>query len=247
METIALYTLIGCAAQMVDGAIGMAYGLTASSLLLTQGLAPATVSASVHTAEIFTTGISGFSHWRLGNFDRGIFLRLLAPGMVGGAVGALVLASSPAGIVRPLVSLYLLVMGFVILVKALRLPRPVPKSLRGVPPLAFAGAVLDAIGGGGWGPLVTSTMVGWGIVPRVAIGTSNAAEFFITVVIAGILLPSVDTGLWTVIVGLVIGGAVAAPFAAFGARVMPARLLMAVVGAVVVSLSLNDLGRALWS
>ena len=247
METIALFTLIGFAAQMVDGAIGMAYGLTASSLLLACGLAPATVSARVHTAEVFTTGISGFSHWRLGNFDRSVFVRLLAPGMAGGAAGALVLASSPAGIVRPLVSLYLLVMGVVILVKALRPPRPVPKSLRGIPPLAFAGAVLDAIGGGGWGPLVTSTMVGWGVAPRVAIGTSNAAEFFITIVIAGVLLPTVDNGPWQVILGLVIGGAVAAPFAAYGARVMPARLLMALVGVVVVSLSLNDLGRVLWS
>ena len=247
METVAIFAVVGFVAQLVDGALGMAYGLTASSLLLAYGLSPALASASVHTAEVFTTAVSGASHWRLGNVDRTILIRLAVPGAIGGALGASVLASVSATMIKPVVSAYLLIMGLVILFKALRPPKPHaigPGRLRG---LAFVGATLDAIGGGGWGPIVTSNLVGWGLSPRLAVGTANAAEFFVTIVIAGVLLPEVNGDSWPVIAGLIIGGVVAAPLAAYGARIIPVRALMVLVGLSVTGLSLNDLGRAFWS
>ncbi|MBM3514457.1 MAG: sulfite exporter TauE/SafE family protein [Alphaproteobacteria bacterium] len=247
METVAFFAAVGFVAQLVDGAIGMAYGLTASSLLLTFGLSPAVTSASVHSAEVFTTAASGLSHWRLGNFDRALFIRLMIPGMIGGAIGAWLLTSIPVGVVRPIVSAYLLIMGLFILAKALKPAQRGEPNLRRVPFVAGLGAVLDAIGGGGWGPMVTSTLIGWGVPPRVAIGTSNAAEFFVTVVIAGSLLPVVEGDIFNVIVGLVLGGVVAAPLAAYSARLIEPRVLMAMVGVVITALSVNDLGHALWS
>lgn len=246
METVALFAAVGFVAQLVDGAIGMAYGLTASSLLLAFGLSPAVASASVHAAEVFTTAASGVSHWRLGNFDRALFTRLLVPGMVGGAIGAWLLTSIPVGVVRPIVSTYLLVMGLFILAKAMRpVARPAP-NLNRVPALAGIGALLDAIGGGGWGPMVTSTLVGWGVPPRVAIGTSNAAEFFVTLVVAGTLLPVVEGNTFNIIIGLVVGGVIAAPLAAYSARLIKPRLLMAMVGFVITALSVNELSNVIW-
>ncbi|MDX2145519.1 MAG: sulfite exporter TauE/SafE family protein, partial [Rhodospirillaceae bacterium] len=176
MDQIAQFAVVGFLAQFVDGAIGMAYGLTASSILLSLGTHPVVVSASVHAAEVFTTGASAASHWRLGNIDRAIFKRLLIPGLVGGALGAVALTAIPGTLVRPLVSSYLLIMGLVILGKTLR-PRVSPRPPdRRLGPLALVGGTLDAIGGGGWGPIVTSSMIGWGVPPRVAIGTSNSVE-----------------------------------------------------------------------
>jgi len=244
MEELAQFILVGFIAQIVDGAIGMAYGLTASSILLSMGVHPVAASASVHAAEVFTTGVSGFSHWKLGNVDRAIFKRLLIPGLIGGALGALALTAIPGGLVRPIVSAYLLAMGLVILIKTFR-PRPAGAlPARRLGPLAFVGSTLDAIGGGGWGPIVTSSMVGWGVPPRVAIGTSNSVEFFVTVVIAGVLLPHVAENTLNIILGLVLGGIVAAPVAALLTKRLPVRVLMGLVGAAIMVVSLNDLSRA---
>jgi uncharacterized membrane protein YfcA len=244
MDVIILYVAVGFVAQLVDGAIGMAYGLTASSVLLASGLPPTAVSAAVHGAEVFTTAVSGLAHRRQGNFSREIVVRLAVPGVVGGALGAWLLTSIPVDIVRPLVSTYLLTMGLFVLVKALRPHPPRPHSLSPLPPLAFLGSIVDAIGGGGWGPIVTSSMVGWGVPPRIAVGSSNCAEFFVTVVIAGVLLPELDQHVWSVVAGLVVGGILAAPLAAHAVKHVPVRLLMALVGIAVIGLSLNDLSRA---
>ena len=244
MEDLVQFAIVGFIAQLVDGAIGMAYGLTASSIMLSLGVQPVAVSASVHAAEVFTTGASALSHWKMGNVDRAIFKRLLIPGLVGGALGALVLAAIPSAVVRPLVSSYILIMGLVILVKTLR-----PKATGRLPdrrlgPLAFVGAMLDAIGGGGWGPVVTSSMIGWGVPARLAIGTSNSVEFFVTTVIAGILLPNVVGDTLKMIGGLILGGVIAAPVAAVLTKRLPVRLLMGLVGVTIMIVSLNDLSRA---
>jgi uncharacterized protein len=241
-EDVILFAVVGFAAQMIDCAIGMAYGLSATSVLLTLGVTPATASASVHAAEVFTTGASGLAHWRLGNVRGGLVLRLALPGMLGGVLGAYVLVGTPTAVVRVFVSAYLLALGGVILLKALR-PRPpvapLPAAQVGV--LGFCGGVLDAIGGGGWGAIVTSTLIGRGNVPREAIGSASLAEFFVTAAVSATFVATVGVSLWPIIVGLVLGGVLAAPFAALVARRLPDRPLMVIVGVVVALLALRGL------
>jgi len=229
---------------MVDGAIGMAYGLTATSVLLAQGVPPAVASAGVHAAEVATTGLSGLAHWRLGHVRARLLLRLAAPGAAGGVLGALVAVHLPMAVLRPAVALYLAAMGIVVLLRALRdAPREAgdPRIPAGV--LGAGGGFLDAAGGGGWGPIVTTSLIARGLEPRIAIGTSNAAEFFVTSAVTVAFVSSIGIGLWPVVLGLVIGGAVAAPFAAVAARVVPARALMVVVGVLIVALAGTTLLR----
>lgn len=245
MEDVLVFVAVGFAAQMVDGALGMAYGVTASTVLLGLGVAPATASASVHVAEVVTCGVSGLAHWRCGNIDRGLFVRLAPAGMVGGAVGALVLAHVPAETILPVVSAYLLAMGVVILVKALRPRRPRPPRLDWVPALGAGGGFLDAVGGGGWGPVVASTLLGNGTAPRFAIGSVNAAEFLVATTVAVTFLGTIGIALWPVITGLVVGGALAAPLAAYAVGRVPDRPLMILVAVVVMLLSLRNLADAL--
>jgi uncharacterized protein len=241
-EDVILFAVVGFAAQMIDGAIGMAYGLSATSVLLTLGVARATASASVHAAEVFTTGASGLAHWRLGNVRRDLVLRLAVPGVLGGILGAYVLVEAPTAAVRVFVSAYLLALGGVILRKALR-PRPPAAALPAaqVGALGFCGGVLDAIGGGGWGAIVTSTLIGRGNVPREAIGSASLAEFFVTAAVSATFVATVGVSLWPIIVGLVLGGVLAAPFAALVARRLPDRPLMVIVGVVVALLALRGL------
>ena len=244
MDDFLLFVVVGFLAQMVDGSIGMAYGLTGTSVLIALGTPPAVASASIHAAEVFTTGASGLSHWRLGNVDGRLLARLAVPGAVGGLAGALTAAWMPAELIRPAVSLYLLGMGGLILWRALR-PYVQPEPPRHVAPLGLAGGFLDAAGGGGWGPLVTSTLIGQGRVPRIAIGSTNAAEFFVTVTITLAFFAAIGVELWLVILGLVTGGVVAAPFAALATRKLPDRPLMLIVGVVVMLLSARSLLIAL--
>ncbi len=237
---------IGFAAQMVDGAIGMAYGLTATTLLISSGVPPAHASAAVHTAEMFTTAASGISHWRHGNVDRRLVISLAGPGMVGGAIGAYVLATVPGDRIRPFVSAYLLAMGCVVLWRAMwrnHKPHTVPKR---VGLLGLAGGFLDAIGGGGWGAMVTTSFIGRGMTPRFAIGSANVAEFFVTTIVTAMFVATIGLTLWPVITGLVIGGVLAAPFAAYATKHLPDQPVMILVGVVVIALSLRSLLQALW-
>jgi hypothetical protein len=245
IDELLLFIAVGFAAQLVDGAIGMAYGLTATTVLLSFGVAPAVASASIHAAEVFTTAASGAAHWRFGNIDRALFRRLVLPGMIGGAAGAFLLASAPSEIIRPLVSVYLLLMGIVILWKALRKAAASDEPPRHVGLLGLVGGFLDAVGGGGWGPIVASTLVGRGATPRMAIGSTNAAEFFVTATVSATFFATIGLELWPIIAGLILGGVLAAPFAAYVTQWLPDRPLMILVGAVIFLLSLRGLLQAL--
>jgi hypothetical protein len=240
-----LFVAVGFAAQLVDGAIGMAYGLTSTTVLLSLGLSPATASASVHAAEVFTTGASGFAHWRLGNVDVALFRRLAIPGVVGGALGAYLLTEIPGDTVRPFVSIYLAIIAGVVLWKALRRRPADPKPPRYVSLLGFSGGFLDAVGGGGWGPLVASTLVGSGTKTRFAIGSTNAAEFLVTTTVSATFVFTIGLELWPVIAGLILGGVLAAPFAAYVTRALPDRPLMILVAIVIMVLSLRGLLQSL--
>jgi uncharacterized membrane protein YfcA len=232
---------IGFAAQIIDGAIGMAYGITATSLLLSMGVSPAIASASIHAAEVVTTAASGTAHWHLGNVDRRLVARLAVPGMLGGAVGAYILASVPGDRLRPFVNTYLLVVGLVILWRALRNHHSNNALPRHLSALGLVGGFLDAIGGGGWGAMVTTTLIGRGVSPRFAIGSANMAEFFVTAVVTATFVATIGLSLWPVIVGLVVGGVVAAPFAAYATKHLPERPVMILVAVVVILLSLRGL------
>jgi len=241
-----LFVAVGFLAQMVDGAIGMAYGVTSTSVLLSVGVPPASASAAVHAAETFTTGASGLAHWRFGNIDRNLIWRLAIPGVVGGVLGAYVLTSIPGEIIRPYVSGYLLFLAVLILWRALT-SRPHSSSLppSGVAPLGFVGGFLDSIGGGGWGPLVTSSLLSQGTTPRYAIGSVNLAEFFVTAAISATFVFTIGLTLWPVIAGLVLGGVIAAPLAAYATKHLPHKMLMIMVGCVVLALSARNLFKAL--
>jgi uncharacterized membrane protein YfcA len=245
VEDVLLFAAVGFAAQMIDGAIGMAYGLSATNVLLALGVTPAMASASVHAAEVCTTGASGLAHWHLGNVQRDLVLRLALPGMLGGILGAYVLVGTPVETVRVFVSAYLLTMGGVILYKALRPRQPMKLPPWRVAVLGFCGGTLDAIGGGGWGAVINSTLIGQGSVPRMTIGSANLAEFFVTTAVSATFVATVGLSLWPIIAGLVLGGVLAAPFAALATRSLPERPLMVIVGVVVFLLALRNLLAAL--
>ena len=245
MEEILLFVAIGFVAQMIDGALGMAYGVTATSVLLSTGVPPATASACVHAAETFTTGASGLAHWKLGNVDRKLLWRLAVPGAIGGAIGAYALSEFNGNTLKPFISAYLLILGIVILWKAFATKPRESASAKTVAPLGFFGGLLDAIGGGGWGPIVTSSLLGQGTTPRYAIGSVNLAEFFVTLTISTTFFLTVGLSLWPIITGLIIGGIIAAPFAAFAAKHIPAKALMIAVGCVVIVLSARTIYLAL--
>jgi hypothetical protein len=235
--------LVGFLAQLIDGSLGMAYGVSSNSFLLGVGVPPAIASASVHTAEVFTTGISGFSHWKLGNIDKRIVLGLIIPGMVGGALGAYVLTSVDGNKIKPYIAIYLLIMGIRILVKAFthneNLDKdPKPKLLV---PLGLAGGALDAMGGGGWGPIVTTTLISSGHTPRKTIGSVNFSEFFVTLVVSITFLLTIGLTHWNVFLGLMIGGVVAAPFGALLTKKIPAKAIMIVVGLVIIFLQIRTM------
>lgn len=235
------YIGVGLAAQIVDGALGMAYGATSSSLLLGLGIPPAIASASVHVAEVFTTGASGIAHFKLGNVNKKLFLYLLIPGMTGAIIGAYLLSDKIDGnAIKPFMSAYLMILGIIILKKALQSQRRKSKVKR-LGPLAFFGGFMDAIGGGGWGPIVTSTLLAKGRTVHYTIGSVNAAEFFISASSAATFLIFTGISSWQVIVGLVIGGVIASPFAAILVRRVKRKPMMIMVAVLVILLSLRTI------
>ena len=243
MQDFLLFLLVGFLAQIVDGALGMAYGVISSTVLLSFGVPPATASASVHAAEVFTTAASAGSHAANRNVNWKLFAPLALGGVVGGGLGAFVLTSVDGDALKPCITAYLSIMGLVIIWRATKKTRERVFPIKFSAPLGLVGGFFDAIGGGGWGPTVTTTMVGTGQDPRVSIGTTNTAEFFVTSAISATFLAALLTGHWdqaegfashaTAILGLILGGLAAAPLAGVIARVAPRQALTYGVGVVV--------------
>jgi len=247
--SILVYILVGFIAQMIDGALGMAYGVSSNTFLLSLGIPPAAASASVHMSEVVTTGISGFSHWRLGNVDWKLVKRLLFPGVVGGVAGAYLLTSIDGNIIKPYIAVYLLIMGGVIIYKAFTMiPRNEPDEFHGprISLLGIFGGFCDAIGGGGWGPVVTSTLVARGKYPRMTIGSVNFSEFFVTFAESVTFVLALSfSQYWQIILGLLIGGAIAAPLAARLTKNLPLKALMIMVGILIIITSIRTLYLAI--
>jgi uncharacterized membrane protein YfcA len=240
------FVAVGFCAQMVDGAVGMAYGTISSTLLVSMGVPPATASAGVHTVETFTTCVSGISHAAHRNVDWKLFARLVVPGIVGGVLGAYVLTRISAATARPIVLAYLACIGLYLLWRGI-MHRHVEKEPRIVAPLGLVGGFLDAAGGGGWGPVVTSNLLVQGGSPRKVIGTVNTAEFFVTVTISATFIFTLGLRAFTAqTVGLLIGGLFAAPLGARVAKRVAADRLLTMVGIVLIATSLFGLYRALF-
>lgn len=232
------FLVVGFVAQTIDGALGMAYGITSNSILLGIGIPPASASAWVHLAEVFTTLASGISHWQLGNVKWDLAKRLLIPGVLGAVAGAYILSNIDGEQVKPYVAVYLFVMGIVILRKVIKKNKPkLNPNDKTIPYLALVGGFADTTGGGGWGPIVNSSLMSKGQTPRYAIGTVNFVEFFIAVAGAGTFFLFLDNISWAAVLGLILGGVVAAPFAAIICKKVSARTLMIMVGVLIMILS----------
>lgn len=245
--TYLLLFIFAFIAQMIDGGIGMGYGVSLTSLLLTIGFGSAMASALVHLSEIFTSLVSGISHFYFGNFDKKIFIYLVIPGVIGGVAGVFgAVAFQDASFIKPIVSTILLALGILIIIKFLskkdflieeyKTPR-----VRYLLPLGFIAAFIDAIGGGGWGPISTPVLVIKNADPKKVIGSVNFAEFFVTLAISVsflIALPKID---WKIVGVLVAGGIIAAPLAAFITKRMPQKTLGVAVGFLIVFLSIRTI------
>lgn len=239
-----IYLLVGIVAQLIDGSLGMAYGVSSTSFLISAGVSPVAASTSVHIAEVFTTGISGLSHWKFGNVDRAMFKKLVIPGAIGAALGAYFLTSFDGNLLKPFVSGYLLIMGLVILAKSFRKTLTFSKG-KNLGLLGFAGGFMDASGGGGWGPVVTTSLIGSGKNPKNAIGTVNAVEFIVALTASGIFTLFAGSLSLPIIAGLMAGGAIAAPLGAYLCIKINIRAAMVVVGLLIIGLSLRVILNAL--
>ena len=237
----------GFLAQMVDGALGMGYGVTCTTILLSIGVNLPAISGSIHTAEMFSSGVSGYSHYKFGNVNKKLFQNLLIPGVIGAILGAYLLSKfgdTYAFYVRPVLAAYTLFLGAKILMNAFR-NNGATKKVKHVGWLAGAGGFLDSFGGGGWGPLVTSTLISKGRSPRYVIGSVSLTEFFITLASALTFFSMLGINHWPVILGLIVGGTVAAPLAARLAGKLPIKTMFICVGALVIVSSLRILLKAL--
>jgi uncharacterized protein len=234
---------IGFVAQIVDGTLGMAFGVISTTALLSFGFAPAQASAIVHTAEIFTTGASAASHLWHRNVDWRIVIRLGGAGVLGAVLGAWILSNVDASAARPFVSAYLLAIGIFILLSAMRPPPPRDAPASWTAPVGFVAGFLDASGGGGWGPVATSTLVGSGHAPRMTVGSVNTTEFVVTVAAATTFFVELGATPWQELLALVIGGLLAAPLGGWSVKRIPPRLLMIAVGILVTLLAAWQLAR----
>jgi uncharacterized membrane protein YfcA len=240
-----LFIAVGFTAQLIDGALGMAFGVISTTLLVSLGVPPAAASAGVHAVESFTTGVSGASHVVHRNVDWRLFFRLVIPGVIGGVLGAYVLTQIDASVARPLVLAYLSVIGLYLIWRGFHYP-PHEHDPKIVAPLGLAGGFLDAAGGGGWGPIVTGNLLLQGANPRRVIGTVNTVEFFLTVTISATFIATLGLAAFTqATIGLLIGGVIAAPFGAYVAKRVPAQPLLVMVGVVLSLTSLYGIYRAL--
>lgn len=235
---------VGFFAQLVDGALGMGYGVVSTTLLLSGGLNPAVISGSIHTAEMFSSGASGFSHYRFGNVNKKLFKTLLIPGVLGAIAGALLLSYAGDAFsqwIRPVISIYTLLLGLKILSNAFK-DKPKPQKVTRAGWLAGAGGFLDSFGGGGWGPLVTSTLISKGRTPKYVIGSVSLTEFFVTMASAITFFFVLGVSHWQSIIGLIVGGVIAAPFAARLVGKLPIKKMFIGVAVIVILSSI----RIIW-
>ncbi len=245
LEVLLPFVAVGFLAQLVDGALGMAFGVISTTLFVTLGVPPATASAGVHTVECFTTGVSGVSHILHKNVDWKMLLRLALPGVIGAIMGAYVLTQIDAATVKPFILAYLAAIGLYLIWRGVRYP-PHHKPPRIVEPLGLAGGFLDAAGGGGWGPVVTGNLLVQGTEPRRTIGTVNTAEFLVTISASITFILSLGLQAFSAAtLGLLMGGVAAAPIAAAVARRSRAKVLLVLVGCVLTITSLYGVYRAL--
>lgn len=236
----------GFFAQLVDGALGMGYGVTCTTVLLSLGVNLPAISGSIHTAEMFSSGVSGYSHYKFGNVNKKLFRALLIPGIIGAVVGAYLLSvygDAYAKTIRPILAAYTLILGIRILYTALGKKRK-PQKVKRVGWLAGAGGFLDSFGGGGWGPLVTSTLISKGRTPRFVIGSVSITEFFVTLASALTFFGMLGLSHWQVILGLIVGGMLGAPLAAKLSGKLPLKTMFIGVGAMVIIWSLRILIKA---
>lgn len=234
-----LYLLIGFFAQIIDGSLGMAYGVSANSFLLSTGISPAAASASVHISEVFTTFISGISHLKFKNVDKELVKRLIIPGVIGGVVGAYLLVNFPSDILKPIITVYLLIMGIRIFIKAFKNIPWIQFKAHHYIILGAVGGFFDAVGGGGWGPIVTSTLLGKDDAPRTVIGSVNASEFFVTFAEAVTFIATIGLAPLPIVLGLIAGGVIAAPLAAFLTSKVPNKVMFIIVGLVIILLQVR--------
>ena len=233
-STFFWFVAAGFIAQMIDGTLGMAYGISCSTILLNLGVSPKVATAAVHTAEVFTTGVSGLSHIRFRNLDKALFFTIVVFGVTGAVMGAYLISKVfDGGRIKPFISAYLFILGIVVLIKGIRNNAVEKRETKRAGVLAFFGGLFDAIGGGGWGPIVTSNLINQGKCPRRTIGTVNTAEFFVTISSTGVFMLLIGLESWKVILGLIIGGVIAAPMGAFFAAKINKRSLMILIGLVI--------------
>jgi len=235
-----VFFLVGLFASLVDGALGMAYGVTSNSFLLSMGIPPAISSATIHTSEVGVTLVSGVSHLKLGNVDNTVVKKLLLPGVFFGILGAVFCTVMPVGIIKPIVVLYLFIVGIGILWRALTKTRPAKKLFR-IPLLGAVGGFADAVGGGGWGPVVSSSLVFDGHNPQTSIGSVNFTEFFVTIAQATAFFALLGFINWGLVIPFLAGGVIVAPFAAYICKRMPKKALMVAIGILITCLSIRNL------
>ncbi|MFD7310814.1 sulfite exporter TauE/SafE family protein [Promicromonospora sp. NPDC059942] len=253
MRTLILLALVGLGAQLVDGSLGMAYGVTSTTLLLAIGTNPAAASATVHLAEIGTTLASGAAHWRFGNVDWKVVARIGIPGAIGAFAGATFLSSLSTEVAAPVMSVILLVLGLYVLLRftVQGLPTRSDKPLRRrfLTPLGLVAGFMDATGGGGWGPVGTPAILASGrMEPRKVIGSIDTSEFFVAIAASlGFFVGLSGEGIdFAWVLALLIGGLIAAPIAAWLVRLVPPRILGSLVGGVIVLTNSRTLLNSDW-
>jgi siroheme synthase-like protein len=246
-DNFLLYVVGGFIAQMIDGALGMAYGVSVTSFLLSLGapsITPAVASASMHASEIFTTGSSSLVYMRYKNVNKKLFQKLLGPGILGAILGAAavsIVSKENISFIKPLVAVYTLVLGSLIIIRALNIDLRNKNKIRKIFPVALCGGFLDSVGGGGWGPIVTTSLVAGGRHLRYSIGSSHLAKFFVALISTITFFLMIGLSHWQIIFGLVIGGMVAAPFSIYLSNKIPTKKGLIIVGIVVIIISIKTI------
>jgi len=243
-QRIALSIIVGFIAQLINRSLGMAYGVSSTTFLLSIGIPPPAASTGALTAEIFTRGVSGLLHLKFGNVDKKLFKSISIPGIIGGVLGAYILTVVPGRSVKPFAGFYLLMVGLMMLRKTFTKIQEREVETK-IFPLAAFGGFFDGVGGGSWSPVVTSTLVAKGNDPRFAVGSVNLSEFFVTVAEAATCFSIIKLAEWQTVTGLIIGGALAFPMAAYASKRLPSRALMIMSRTLVMGLSIRTICLAL--